>query len=158
MQSCRLISAACFLLALAGCTSMVEGTQEAGRYAKADAQATSDKLTDLFTYHPKPPPAKKYIPPSYCYRYLMDIVCYSTPQAGAEDRLVAYQGSVREMPPPPVPEHEEPAAEPRAMVHEAPLKIPAPPTANAQLPDLKPVFVAPPPPVKAEDASIAAPR
>jgi len=45
---------------------------------------------------PKPPQA---IANRYCYHSLQDILCYRAPMPGAENRLVAYQGSDAEEPP-----------------------------------------------------------
>lgn len=79
-------------LALAGCTAIRDQSLQLQRDVAHEAQLTQAKLIDYTTLHEKNTTLKP-IPPSYCYRVLQDIVCYSEPLPGAESRLVAAQGT-----------------------------------------------------------------
>lgn len=88
------------VLLLTGCgqpsvTSLQEGTKEAVQGVKENVDLFTQNMKEAFTYH-VPDKTPKPIPPSYCYHVLQDIMCYHRPIAGAEGRLVGYQGTVEE--------------------------------------------------------------
>lgn len=76
------------------------GAQEAATQARDNVYETSYKLKDWAV---TPPPGKKpnlAVKASYCYSVLQDVVCYRQPMPGWEHRLVGYQGTDAEAPPP----------------------------------------------------------
>src|SRR5690606_10093232 len=62
-------------------------------------KVTNKKIVDWWTYEPevKPPHA---IASSYCYKAQSDVMCYRQPMPGWEHRLIGYQGTFAEAPPP----------------------------------------------------------
>lgn len=93
-----------------------------------NVKVTARKVKDWWTYEPDARPPRS-VPDSYCYRTQGDVLCYRSPMPGWEHRLVGYQGTFAEPPPPPI---MQPL--PTAVVDES--KLPANRVANAQ-----PVFV-----------------
>ncbi len=85
---------------------------------------------------PLPSTAKQPMPVRYCYRVLQDILCYREQMPGWENKLVAYQGAG--------------AAPPRpATMKLLPLREDnAGNDVEKKIANMKPVFVAPPTPVK----------
>ncbi len=65
---------------------------------KRSVYAHRDTIKELAK--PTPPPPRhgglKPVREAYCYRVLQDVMCYHQPVAGAEARLVAYQGNAQE--------------------------------------------------------------
>jgi hypothetical protein len=117
------------LLAVA-CTPVAESSKKAGEHVKNNAFALRDHFKDLVTFQPKPK-QKKPIEPTYCYRVMQDIMCYREPMAGAEGRLVAYQGPGEEA----VPQDQAGAAQRREQDYA--MAVPVTPVAEARtVPDV----------------------
>lgn len=126
---------------------MLDGVEKASLDADKGVRNTTDKLREIFTYQPKKKELKP-IPSSYCYRTLLDIICYSEPLPGADDRLVAYQGTVLQQPPPP-PKPVMPISRPQQTAGASGAAAPNVPPPDV-LPKLTPVYVVAPPEVKGE--------
>jgi len=112
--------------------------------AKDNVYKTSYQVQKWAATPPEAPKGPREIEQSYCYRSFHDVLCYRAPLPGAESRLVAYQGTYAEEPPPSVtqllPTHPY-----------DPSQLPENRIANAQ-----PVFLGLPPPVK-EDKNATLP-
>lgn len=64
-------------------------------------KATADHVEEWWNYEPE----VKYpnpVPNTYCYRSYGDVLCYRAPMPGWEHRLVGYQGTYADAPPPPM--------------------------------------------------------
>lgn len=105
--------------------------------ARENAYETSYQVQEWAMKKPevKPPGV---IAQRYCYHSLQDILCYRAPMPGAEQRLVAYQGTFAEPPPPAVTQ-----------------LLPTHPFDSSQLPENRianatPVFIGLPPDIQEE--------
>ena len=94
--------------ALIGVSVLLAGCAPDVQIAKSLATSLKDNVYET-TYRVKdwamtPPPKRGeplQVADSYCYRALQDILCYSQPMNGWENRLVAYQGTNAKPPAPP---------------------------------------------------------
>jgi hypothetical protein len=112
---------------------------------KENAYKTSYQVQKWAATPPAAPPVPNAVAKSYCYRSMQDVLCYRSPVPGAESRLVAYQGTDAEPPPPVItqllPTHEFDSSQ-----------LPESRVANA-----RPVFIGAPPEVKDEKPSLDIP-
>lgn len=86
-----------------------QASSQVQRHTQRIADATRDgikrtnrRARDWWLTDPPPPLPPNAVPTSYCYTVLQDVVCYRAPMPGWEHRLVAYQGTGAEPPPPAV--------------------------------------------------------
>lgn len=116
----RKILSSIMVLALAACSEPATATgEEEWKTVPPKAENTAGRVADLVRDNVKAtvqhvkewwnedPYAKK--PPhtvesTYCYQSLSDVLCYNQPMPGWEGRLVGYQGTFAEPPPPVVTE------------------------------------------------------
>lgn len=120
-------------------------TTRIANHVRASAQATKKHLNKWWTHDPNAVQPPLPVPDSYCYRTQGDVLCYRAPMPGWETRLIGYQGTTAEAPPPAV-------MQPLPIKSNSVAMLPANRVANA-----KPVFVTMPPDVKEEPKSTAEP-
>lgn len=79
-------------ISIGACQPVAESGRKATLATRDGLHATGDRLASYFTL----PPYKEPMPPAppeqrYCYQTMQDIMCYTHPKPGAENRLVAAQ-------------------------------------------------------------------
>jgi hypothetical protein len=105
-----------------------------------NVHATGKHLKDWWFYDPAAHVEAKTVPNSYCYKTQGDVLCYRAPMPGWENRLVGYQGTYAEAPPP-------------VMMQPLPTKtVDARMLPENRIANAKPVFTSLPPEVKEEPA------
>ncbi len=80
------------MIAIAGCTPLVEGAKHSANTLTQARDETAASWTQLFTYNPKPDVPQA---PStrFCYQFQTDIVCYDAPQPQLTAKLVGAQNA-----------------------------------------------------------------
>lgn len=80
------------MIALAGCTPLVEGAKHSAKTLEQARDETAASWTQLFIYNPKPDVPQA---PStrFCYQFQTDIVCYDAPQPQLTAKLVGAQNA-----------------------------------------------------------------
>jgi hypothetical protein len=111
-------------------------TNHYANIARENIYKTSYQIQKWVATPPELPKGPREIEQSYCYRSFHDVLCYRSPMPGAENRLVAYQGTGAEAPPQAVTQ-----------------LLPTHPYDSSQLPqnrvaNARPVFIGLPPTVK----------
>lgn len=77
------------MVTLTGCDAMVDTSDAAASITARSLGDAKQTWIDAFTYHPKRGPSAPQT--RYCYKMMMDIVCYDSLQPGLTAKLVGYQ-------------------------------------------------------------------
>ncbi len=109
-----------------GCTTMVDESDRAAIDVKETAKAASERIKGYFTYQPKTSPQIPPVAERYCYKVLLDIVCYAEPYSPLADRLSGVQ---------------TPDSGERYIAQEALVSRQAENTDNVEQAEVRPVFV-----------------
>lgn len=93
MPSRKLVIALAACAALAACNKAQESTREDLDVVGNETSTSYNKLRDYLDlgHKDKPVPKSKPVDQRYCYHTYEDIICYPTPIAGEEYRLVGFQ-------------------------------------------------------------------
>jgi hypothetical protein len=75
-------------------------TTRIANHVRDNVKATGKHVKEWWSYDPNAKKEVKTIPNSYCYRAQGDVLCYRAPMPGWEHRLVGYQGTFAQAPPP----------------------------------------------------------
>lgn len=132
------ILCALFCLSLTACGPVVETTDRVANNIKADAHATAEHMEKWFAIPRKQSP--RPVPTTYCYKAQTDVLCYRQPMPGWEHRLVGYQGTGAEPPPP-------------ATMQVLKTASGSPETPAMRVAGAQPVFIEPPPEIQGSDSS-----
>lgn len=83
-----------FCLLLGACTKVQDSSTRALDTVEKETSSSWYRIRDYLDLGSRPPvKPKSRVQPRYCYGTLQDVICYPSPVAGQEGRLLAYQNS-----------------------------------------------------------------
>lgn len=83
-----------FLLLLTSCTKVQDTSTRALDKVETETSSSWYKIREYLDLSSRPTPKEKsHVQPRYCYGALQNVICYPSPIAGQESRLLAYQNS-----------------------------------------------------------------